>query len=64
MAALWMARCGISTLVIDKRDSHTKVGRADGIESRTLEILDSFGLGDRIWAESNRTVEVCVWVRT
>jgi phenol 2-monooxygenase len=62
MAATWMAQTGIKTLVVEKKLSHTKVGHADGLESRTFEILDSFGIG-AIWAEANRTIEVCLWVR-
>jgi 2-polyprenyl-6-methoxyphenol hydroxylase-like FAD-dependent oxidoreductase len=62
MAATWMAQTGIKTLVIERKPSHTKAGHADGLESRTLEILDSFGIGAAIWAEANRTIEVCLWV--
>ncbi|CAG8909956.1 unnamed protein product [Penicillium egyptiacum] len=61
MAATWMAQAGIKTLVVEKKLSHTKVGHADGLESRTLEILDSFGIGAAIWAEANRTIKVCLW---
>jgi phenol 2-monooxygenase len=63
MAAIWMAQAGIKTLVVEKKQSHTKEGHADGLESRTFEILDSFGLGAAIWTEANRTIEVCLWVR-
>ncbi|KAJ6189132.1 2-polyprenyl-6-methoxyphenol hydroxylase [Penicillium mononematosum] len=56
MAATWMAQTGIKTLVVEKKLSHTKVGHADGLESRTFEILDSFGIG-AVWAEANRTIE-------
>jgi 2-polyprenyl-6-methoxyphenol hydroxylase-like FAD-dependent oxidoreductase len=62
MAATWMAQTGIKTLVIERKPSHTKAGHADGLESRTLEILDSFGIGAAIWTEANRTIEVCLWV--
>lgn len=62
MAATWMARTGVRTLLLEKSPSRTQSGHADGLESRTLEILDSFGIGERIWAESNLTMEVCLWV--
>lgn len=58
MAALWMARCGIRTLVVDKRDANVRVGHADGIQCRTLEILESFDLVNRIWKESCHMSEV------
>ncbi|KAA8650299.1 uncharacterized protein ATNIH1004_002982 [Aspergillus tanneri] len=61
MAAAWMAQADIDTLVIDKKLSHTHFGRADGLESRTMEILDSFGLGEQIWKESNHTNDLCLW---
>ncbi|KAF9887315.1 hypothetical protein FE257_010310 [Aspergillus nanangensis] len=61
IAATWMAQTGIRTLVVEKKPIHTQAGHADGLESRTLEVLDSFGLGERIWAETNRTIEVCLW---
>lgn len=53
---------GVRAMIIDQKSHHTRCGRADGLESRTLEILDSFGLGDRVWAESNHTVEIALWV--
>lgn len=58
MAALWMARCGIKARVIDKRDAGVRTGHADGIQCRTLEILESFGIVDRIWKESCHMPEV------
>ncbi|RAH75499.1 putative FAD monooxygenase [Aspergillus aculeatinus CBS 121060] len=63
MAAVWLAQLNIKTLVIEKKSCRTLTGHADGLESRTLEILDSFGLADVIWKESNRTMEVCLWHR-
>ncbi|KAF7591615.1 hypothetical protein BBP40_001315 [Aspergillus hancockii] len=61
MAAAWMAQTGIRTLLVEQRPHGTQNGRADGLESRTLEILDSFGLADKIWGEANHTVEIALW---
>jgi phenol 2-monooxygenase len=36
-------------------------GQADGLQCRTLEILDSFGIGHRVWRESNHMLEICFW---
>lgn len=58
MAALWMSRCGIKTRLIDRRQEHVRVGQADGIQSRSLEIFDSFDIVDKIWKESCHMVEV------
>jgi phenol 2-monooxygenase len=62
MAGIWMARTGVKGMVIDQKPCRTQSGHADGIESRTLEILDSFGIGEKIWNEANRTIDLCLWV--
>ncbi|PWY71716.1 hypothetical protein BO70DRAFT_389570 [Aspergillus heteromorphus CBS 117.55] len=61
MATTWMARTGIKTLLIEKKSGRTLAGHADGLESRTFEILNSFGFGESIWMESNKTIDVCLW---
>ncbi|KAJ5259442.1 hypothetical protein N7478_012423 [Penicillium angulare] len=61
MAAAWMAQMGVKTIIIDQRSQQTRCGRADGLESRTLEILDSFGLADKVWAQANHTMEIALW---
>ena len=58
MAALWMSRCGIKTLVVDKREAHVRAGQADGIQCRTLEIFDSFDIVDKVWKESCHMAKV------
>ncbi|KAK7951034.1 phenol 2-monooxygenase [Apiospora aurea] len=61
MMALWMSRLGIKTRIVDKRTDKVFSGQADGFQSRTLEILDSFGIGERVWKESNHLIEVSFW---
>ncbi|KAJ5690866.1 hypothetical protein N7462_005258 [Penicillium macrosclerotiorum] len=34
---------------------------ADGLQYRTLEILDSFDLAQKAWCESNHVIEICLW---
>ncbi|RAK95026.1 putative FAD monooxygenase [Aspergillus ibericus CBS 121593] len=63
MAGVWLAQTGVKTLIVEEKLRRTLTGHADGLESRTLEILNSFGLGEPIWMESNRTVDVCLWVQ-
>jgi phenol 2-monooxygenase len=36
-------------------------GQADGLQCRTLEILDSFGFGHRAWRDANHMLEICLW---
>lgn len=61
MAATWMSRCGVKTRIIDRRDDKIFRGQADGLQSRTFEIFDSFGFGQQIWRESNHMLEMCLW---
>lgn len=64
MAGTWMAQTGIKAMIIDKMPCRTQRGHADGIESRTFEILDSFGMADSIWKHANRTIDLSIWVST
>ncbi|BCS14717.1 hypothetical protein ALUC_61273A [Aspergillus luchuensis] len=49
MAACWASQyTNMTTRIIDKYPSRTATGHADGIQSRTLEILESFGVVDPI----------------
>lgn len=58
MAATWMAHCGVKTRIVDKRNAKIFCGQADGLQCRSLEILDSLGFGDRAWKEANHMIEV------
>jgi phenol 2-monooxygenase len=63
MAANWLAVQGLgaSVRIIDKRSDKIFTGQADGLQCRTLEILHSFGLGEDIWRQSNRMIEMRFW---
>lgn len=52
MAANWMSRLGIKTRIVDKRADALSTGQADGLQPRTLEIWDSFGIADGILKEA------------
>ena len=62
LAACWASQYPISTCIIDKHPSRKPTGHADGIHSRTLEILDSFGIVDRIMRLGAQEIEMCYWV--
>jgi 2-polyprenyl-6-methoxyphenol hydroxylase-like FAD-dependent oxidoreductase len=62
MAGTWLTQTGITSMIIEKRPFRTQFGHADGIDSRTFEILDSFGIGDEVWKQANRTIDVSIWV--
>ncbi|OQD80707.1 hypothetical protein PENANT_c033G02357 [Penicillium antarcticum] len=61
MLANWLSRFDIKTRIVDKRGTKIFNGQADGLQSRTLEILDSFDFVDRVWRESNHMIEICLW---
>ncbi|KAL8905681.1 MAG: hypothetical protein Q9207_002495, partial [Kuettlingeria erythrocarpa] len=61
MAAAWATRYGISYRIIDKREARVQTGHADGLQPRTLEILDSFGIVDRPMKEGFHVMEICSW---
>ncbi|RHZ63954.1 hypothetical protein CDV55_105486 [Aspergillus turcosus] len=61
MSANWMSRLGIKTRIVDKRSTKVFSGQADGLQCRTLEILDSFDFAHRAWRESNHMLEICLW---
>ncbi|EST09308.1 Monooxygenase, FAD-binding [Kalmanozyma brasiliensis GHG001] len=63
MAANWLAVQGLgpSVRIIDKRNDKIFNGQADGLQCRSLEILHSFGLGEDIWRQSNRMIEMRFW---
>lgn len=62
MAAVALCNQGVRVGIIEKNTSRPARGRADGLEPRTLEILDSYGLLDSWWRHASHTVELSVWV--
>ncbi|GKT55658.1 FAD binding domain protein [Colletotrichum tofieldiae] len=61
MLALWLSRLGVKTRIVDKRTAKVYSGQADGFQIRSLEILDSFGIAERVWKEANRMLEIAFW---
>ncbi|KAI1412540.1 putative phenol 2-monooxygenase [Hypoxylon sp. FL1857] len=61
MAACWMAHCGVTARIVDKRNTKIFCGQADGLQCRSLEIFDSLGFADRAWKETNHLIEICMW---
>lgn len=63
-AACWAAQYQMSTRIIDQKGNRTETGHADGIQSRTLEILESFGIVDPILRQGIHDVDMAHWVST
>ena len=63
MAALWMARCGVKTRIIDARATKVFRGHADGMQTGTLDIFESFGIVEDLYKNAAPAVEMTFWVR-
>lgn len=51
MCAQALARAGIKVRIVDKRQNKVFVGHADGIQPRTIEVFNSYGMGERMLRE-------------
>src|ERR1700712_940550 len=60
-AAVWLARLGVDFRIIDKRDGPLKVGQADGVQCRTVEVFESFGLDEELKKDAYWVNEVVFW---
>lgn len=60
-AAAWLSRCGISFILLDKRPGPLKNGQADGVQCRTVEVFESFGLSEELLREAYHVLEVSFW---
>jgi len=60
-AATWLARCGVRCKIVDSRPGPLEVGQADGIQNRTTEIFESFGIVEDLLKEGFHNLEVAFW---
>jgi phenol 2-monooxygenase (NADPH) len=51
----------IRTVVIDRKDGPLAVGQADGVACRTVELMEAFGLANRLINEAYWVNEVAFW---
>jgi phenol 2-monooxygenase (NADPH) len=61
MLAVWASQYGIRARIIDQNATRIRTGRADGLHSRTLEILHSFGLDEHFLKAGCEVNEICAW---
>ncbi|KAF8159367.1 FAD binding domain-containing protein [Crassisporium funariophilum] len=54
MACNALAKNGVNVRVVDQRPIKVAAGQADGIQPRTIEVLQSYGLADRLLREGNQ----------
>lgn len=60
-AAVWLARLGIPFVILERRAGPLEVGQADGVQTRTVEIFDSFGLAEDMLREAYHVLEIAFW---
>lgn len=64
MLGLTLARLGITPLILDERTDATSVGRADGLQPKTIETLRMLGLADELLQQSVKVYDICLWHST
>ncbi|KAJ5232111.1 hypothetical protein N7468_005067 [Penicillium chermesinum] len=60
-AATWLARYGVRCKILERREGPMKRGQADGVQCRTVEIFQSFGIGEELLREAYHVLEVVFW---
>ncbi|KAJ0415178.1 FAD binding domain-containing protein [Aspergillus carlsbadensis] len=60
-AATWLARYNIPYRVLERSKGPLKLGKADGVQCRTVEIFESFGMGEELLREAYHVLEVGFW---
>ncbi|KAF8555663.1 hypothetical protein OG21DRAFT_1438464 [Imleria badia] len=60
MCANALAMAGADVRIIDKRPVKVAVGQADGIQPRTTEVFQSYGLAERLMREGNQ-IHMCAF---
>ncbi|KAI0832097.1 FAD binding domain-containing protein [Trametes gibbosa] len=54
MCANALAMAGVNVRIVDQRPVKVAAGQADGIQPRTIEVLQSYGLAERLLREGNQ----------
>ncbi|CAI6341361.1 unnamed protein product [Periconia digitata] len=60
-AGTWLARYNIPFTILESRSGPMEIGQADGVQCRTVEIYESFGLSEELLREAYHILEVCFW---
>ncbi|KAI1115051.1 FAD binding domain-containing protein [Nemania sp. NC0429] len=60
-AGVWLARNGISYRILERRAGMLANGQADGVQVRTVEIFESFGLSEELLKEAYHVLEATFW---
>ncbi|KAI0476978.1 FAD binding domain-containing protein [Xylaria cf. heliscus] len=60
-AGVWLARTGISYRILERRPGMLINGQADGVQVRTVEIFESFGISEELLKEAYHVLEDTFW---
>ena len=60
-AATWLARAGISCKILERRLEPMRLGQADGVQCRTVEVFESFGISEELLRAAYHVLEVTFW---
>ncbi|KAI1423263.1 FAD binding domain-containing protein [Xylaria sp. FL1777] len=60
-AGVWLARNGISYRILERRPGMLAHGQADGVQVRTVEIFESFGISEELLKEAYHVIEDTFW---
>lgn len=60
-AATWLSQYGVDCKVLERREGPMTLGQADGVQCRTVEIFESFGISEELLRESYHVLEVAFW---
>ncbi|KAI1082077.1 FAD binding domain-containing protein [Whalleya microplaca] len=60
-AGLWLARTGIDYRILERRAGPLERGQADGVQCRTVEIFESFGLAEELLKAAYHALEIAFW---
>ncbi|MGY2051723.1 FAD-binding monooxygenase [Methylobacterium sp. JK268] len=61
LAAQLSTRPGLTTRIVDRREGPLRIGQADGVACRTVEMFEAFGLGERLVREAYWVNETVFW---
>ncbi|KAF4332816.1 phenol 2-monooxygenase [Fusarium beomiforme] len=61
MLSVVLAKLGLLVKVIDERPDQTTVGRADGIQPKTIETLQMLRIGDDLVQTGVKVHDICMW---
>ncbi|EEP79376.1 conserved hypothetical protein [Uncinocarpus reesii 1704] len=62
-AALWLAQLDVPFRIIDKREDQPRVGQADGLNPKTMEIFERFEIHDQVTKLWEPATDETLWYR-